>query len=322
MFKSKKSFYLFVFYLFFGNANYAGAAIYDSEFYDTARNRTVPYKLYTHENTSAPAPVVIFSHGLGGSTAAAPYLGKALAAHGYYAFFIQHPGSDKSIWEGIKNPLKIKRSLKSGMTAEAANDRYNDIPFVIDEIIRLNKAEGPLKGKLNTDKIGMAGHSFGARGVLMAAGEKSMMRGKAYKDPRIKAFIALSPNVPEYAMKMPNYDITSNYTNINAPVFHMTGTKDAHPFDRGFDPLTRTKPYQFIQASNQYLLVLDGADHATFGGGHRRRSGTDSTRYQDAVAAGAILFLDAYLKGDANAKNELRQNYPQTLSAGDHFEYK
>ena len=37
------------------------------EWRDDARDRTVPYKVYLLTATHDPAPIVIFSHGLGGS---------------------------------------------------------------------------------------------------------------------------------------------------------------------------------------------------------------------------------------------------------------
>jgi predicted dienelactone hydrolase len=45
------------------------------------------------------APVVLFSHGLGGSRTGSVFLGEHWAARGYVAVFLQHPGSDDSIWK-------------------------------------------------------------------------------------------------------------------------------------------------------------------------------------------------------------------------------
>lgn len=53
-----------------------------------------------------------------------------------------------------------------------------------------------LKGRLNLDRIGMSGHSFGAISTLAAAGQ--MMGPKAFErsfaEPRIRAGIAYSPS--------------------------------------------------------------------------------------------------------------------------------
>ena len=66
---------------------------------DPARERTLPVKLYLP--TGAPAgPVVIFSHGLGGSRESAAYLGNHWASHGIVGVFIQHPGADHMVFSG------------------------------------------------------------------------------------------------------------------------------------------------------------------------------------------------------------------------------
>ena len=291
-------------------------------FTDTSRdNRVVPYKVYYHHHIPKPAPVVIFSHGLGGSVEAAEYLGLALAMNGYVAFFIQHEGTDKSLWEGTTNPMQIKRKLgKSTKDFRSAIDRYKDVPFVIDELVKLYKKNGPLMGKLDLNHIGMAGHSYGARSVLMAAGESMPMVGTKMKEPRIKAAVALSPNLPQRAMKK-EINADSLYGAIDIPIFHMTGTEDGYPLADDFDPATRTLPYQGIKASNQYLLVLGGANHAAFGGGTRKGQPNDP-RWQEAVANGTVLFFDAYLKNDANAKMKLQHEYARSLKPTDRFEYK
>src|SRR5579864_3734392 len=70
----------------------------DVTFHDAARNRDLPLRIYLPTNT-APEPVVLFSHGLGGTRAGSIFLGEHWAARGYVAVFLQHPGSDDSVWK-------------------------------------------------------------------------------------------------------------------------------------------------------------------------------------------------------------------------------
>ena len=42
---------------------------------------------------------MLFSHGLGGSREGSAFLGKHWAARGYVVVFLQHPGSDESVWK-------------------------------------------------------------------------------------------------------------------------------------------------------------------------------------------------------------------------------
>ena len=56
------------------------------EWTDAARaNRVVPYKIYYPANAQGARPIVIFSHGLGGSRDGAEYLLRFLAENGYAA---------------------------------------------------------------------------------------------------------------------------------------------------------------------------------------------------------------------------------------------
>ena len=70
----------------------------DLTVHDAARDRDIPVRVYLPPHT-APAPVVLFSHGLGGSRSGSAFLGEHWAARGYVAVFLQHPGSDESVWK-------------------------------------------------------------------------------------------------------------------------------------------------------------------------------------------------------------------------------
>src|SRR6185369_2267650 len=65
---------------------------------DTKRNRNVPAKIYYPKSSGGPFPIVIFSHGLGGTREGYEYLGRAWASHGYVSVHLQHLGSDDSVW--------------------------------------------------------------------------------------------------------------------------------------------------------------------------------------------------------------------------------
>src|SRR5512145_1597812 len=78
-----------------------GARVGPSDFLvtDTGRQRQIPVLVYLPAGTNA-APVVLFSHGLGGNRQGSRYLGEHWAERGYVAVFLQHPGSDDSVWKG------------------------------------------------------------------------------------------------------------------------------------------------------------------------------------------------------------------------------
>src|SRR5262245_54152775 len=79
-------------------------------FKDEKRDRELPILVYLPASKK-PAPVVLFSHGLGGARTGSAYLGKHWAARGYVAVFLQHPGSDESVWKPLK-PAERMAALK------------------------------------------------------------------------------------------------------------------------------------------------------------------------------------------------------------------
>jgi predicted dienelactone hydrolase len=290
---------------------------------DENRDRTVPYRIYAPASVEGAYPVIVVSHGVGGSRESMPYLGRRLAESGYVALHLQHPGTDSSVWEGVTSLSEVYRALREAMwNAEAARLRVQDVPFALDEIARMNR-EGPLAGRLDLTRIGMAGHSYGGVSTMVAAGQRMGPGGRwSFREPRIKAGLVMSPNVP-----IQGGDLVSLYRDIEIPLFHITGTADGNavPGNKEFDPIQRTVPYETLTISHQYLLVLDGAGHNAFSGlehGPHAHGPERLTRYTRVVEEGAVLFFDAYLKGKEEALAALRGEFRSKLESADRFEWK
>lgn len=271
----------------------------------------MPVKIYVPKLVDHPLPVVIFSHGLGGSREAAGYLGEFWAEHGYIGVFIQHPGSDESFWKpsiAAGGPMtraallpKFKQQLKD---PNNAIDRTQDVHFVIDRLTSLNQNPGELSGKLDLNSIAIAGHSFGSWTALAASGQTFITptgRKVESSDPRIKAAIYLSP-----AISNKSADLDVSYGGIKIPGMHFTGTKDDSPVN-DTKAEDRRIAYDHIKKSDQYLVILTGADHMMFGAGRRRLAPGHNDEQQHALVANvSTKFLDAYLKHDQTALNWLR----------------
>jgi predicted dienelactone hydrolase len=266
---------------------------------DTKRNRTVPVKLYLPTSGSAPYPVVIFSHGLGGSREAAGYLGDCWSQHGYLCVFVQHPGSDKSVWESARGAGRqaILSTLKPAANAEQAVNRAEDIKFVLNELERRNQNDPLLKGKLKLSEIALSGHSFGAGTTLSVAGQIYGQRGALAKDERIKAAIYLCPPVAKG-------DPEQSYHGINIPGLLLTGTLDDSPIN-DTKAADRRIPFDHIKGPQQYFVNIIGADHATFGGRAFRAQTDKDEKFHEIIEKVSTEFLDSTLKGDSTARNWL-----------------
>ncbi|MEM9014539.1 MAG: hypothetical protein AAGB02_05465 [Pseudomonadota bacterium] len=273
-------------------------------------SRTVPWKAYLPDATAGAAPIVVWSHGLGGSRNGSESLGRHLASHGIAAFHIQHPGTDTSaISEG--GMASLMRDIRERPSLIV--DRLRDVPFAVDEITRM--AESTLADRIDASRIGMSGHSFGAITTLSAAGQRAnnALIGTRFAEPRFKAAFIMSPSPPRRGSAEAAFD------NMLMPLFHLTGTEDASPIG-DLEPAQRKIPYTVIDDVDQYLLEFNGGTHFTY---------TDTTtirgrslaydgleRHKDIMRAAALAYWDGYLRDDPAALAWLRDGGLQSY-AGD-----
>ena len=135
------------------------------EWFDELRNRSVPYKIYYPDLPADDAlPIIIWSHGLGGTQDGAGFIARFLASHGYVHVNIGHDGANDSLWRG-KPGHPWDNIRKSTITWNTVRNRYLDVPFIGSNY----QSELPVKMDLN--HIGMSGHSFGAVTTQIVAGQ-------------------------------------------------------------------------------------------------------------------------------------------------------
>jgi predicted dienelactone hydrolase len=72
------------------------------EWQDPGRGPSTPVRVRLPASSS-PAPVVIISHGLGGSRAGLAYLGTGLADAGFVAVHLQHRCTDTAVWRDAES---------------------------------------------------------------------------------------------------------------------------------------------------------------------------------------------------------------------------
>lgn len=286
----------------------------DEVWRDARRDRDLPVRIVAaagvkHEK---PMPVILFSHGLGGNLEAGKLWAAEWAASGFIVVTVQHPGSDDSIWKGKAVGERIA-SLKRAASARNLILRVEDIRFVLDELTRRQESDVFWQGA-DLQRIGMSGHSFGARTTMGIAGQ-NLGPIKVEPDPRIHAAIAFSPLG---AARLGSLE--SQFANIRMPFFSVTGDQDGEVLGDGTKPEDRTLPYRHMPAPDKYLAVLKGGDHSVFGG-HNTRSDTDR-RIQKDVQALTLAFWNAYLKDNAKAREWLKTGAGKSLQTGDRYAFK
>jgi predicted dienelactone hydrolase len=282
------------------------AAHLDMIVHDAFRNRNIPIRIYLPANIGAE-PVVLFSHGLGGSRAGNVFMGEHWASRGYVAVFVQHPGSDDAVWENVP-PLERMQAMRQAASLDNFLLRVRDIPAVLNQLEIWNRDKSNvLYGRLNMKEIGMSGHSFGAVTTEAASGENLPFTGKDLTDPRIKAAIAFSPSPPRAG------DPARAFSSVNIPWMLMTGTEDVAPIG-DIDAGSRLKVYPALHGVPKYQVVLFGAEHSAFTDsalpGDREPRNPNHHRVMLALST---AFWDAYLRGDTNALAWLNGPGPKSV---------
>ena len=157
--------------------------------------REVPLKIYLPEREDT-APVVLLSHGLGGSREGCAYLAELWASRGFVVVAMQHVGSDDSVWKAERPALR-RSKLKRAANGQTFQDRMRDVPATLDQLEKWQLESGHfLERRLDLEKVGMGGHSYGAKTVQALAGQVFGPLGNCYQDERIDAALALSPSPP------------------------------------------------------------------------------------------------------------------------------
>jgi predicted dienelactone hydrolase len=284
---------------------------------DSARHRKIPLRIYLPESTS-PAAVVLFSHGLGGTCKGSAFLGEHWAARGYVAVFLQHPGSDDSVWKD--KPLAERMpAMRRAANLENFMLRVKDVAVVLDQLDRWNKdASHALSGRLDLKHMGMSGHSFGAVTTQAVSGQSFPVTGTSLTDKRIKAAIAFSPSGARQGG-----DPKQAFGSVKIPWMLMTGTKDTAPIGE-VDVKSRLSVFPALPPDGKYELVLDGAEHSAFTDralpGDREKRNPNHHR---VILALSTAFWDAYLRDNKQAKAWLDGDGPQKLlENGDKWQRK
>jgi len=149
------------------------------EFVDTEQNRFVNVEFWYPKKTDGTYPLLVFSHGAYGIKESNASTYTELASHGYVVVSIDHPyhsfftRSEDGIVTMINKDYyyEITNSNKEGIyTKEELYKiiqkwmklRTDDMNFVIDTILKkANSDSSPIYSHINTEKIGVFGHSMG-----------------------------------------------------------------------------------------------------------------------------------------------------------------
>jgi len=289
-------------------AGHAGNGVdgLDLDWHDARRDRPVPVRLYLPVSTGKPVPLVLFSHGIGGSRQGYRYLGEHFAAEGFASLHIQHVGSDRSLW-AAGSPLALVARLQAAAQASEAIARVHDLRFALDTMLA-----GPLGARVDPQRVVAAGHSYGANTALLAAGARVVRDGEALdlREPRLRAVILLSAppfhGEPEQerivgAVRIPTLHVTNTEDTIRVPGYHSNADD-------------RVAIFEAMGGERKVLAVFEGGGHSVFT--DRRGPGGPllNGRVKDATKALALAFVRSVVQGDDALLQAWRQDHADLLA--------
>ncbi|QEQ01796.1 alpha/beta hydrolase [Thermosynechococcus sp. CL-1] len=245
----------------------------------TNPNRTtgsIPADLYVPTGITAPAPLIVISHGLASDRTTFAYLAEHLASYGLAVLAVTHPGSDASRINSFLSgaPLDYENLPKDWA------QRPLDLKLGVDAVAALVQKNPALK--IDTNNVGLFGHSMGGFTVLAAAGgtvdwnavkQRCLAAARdlfifnisvplqcrslgladgpsTLADPRVKSVIAVNPVssilIGERGM-----------ANIKVPTLIVSSSRDvfAPPLEEQIWPFT------WLQAQPKYLAMLVPGTH-------------------------------------------------------------
>jgi dienelactone hydrolase len=231
-------------------------------------------------------PLLAFSHSSYGDRRESSFLTTHLASHGYVVVSADHAANTASDL--------VERQVASAMTPEELDaylariihDRVPDLRALIDRVI--DGAMGELCTRVDRERIGLAGWSFGGWSVLATPEQ----------DARIAAIVAMAP--AGSTRPLPGIIPATLGFAWSRAIATLVLTGDA---DR-FTPLDGVRDVFVRAPSPKRMYVLRGGDHGLFAD---EVDPTGPTREQAHLFTRglALAHLDASLKDDDDARRYL-----------------
>jgi predicted dienelactone hydrolase len=311
--------------------------------HDETRQKDVPVHVYypklSKKNappqsvTDEKYPVVIFSHGWLASKDNYESVGRNFARHGYVCIHPTHADSIlytlkqegvrpalSSLGHGVNNLVTEYRAKLGTHLLEPTHwkNRAKDIHFVLDSIPTIVKEIPALSGKVDSERVGVMGHSMGAYAASLMAGTEIYINdtdqqgeqhvaGTRFRDARVKAVVCVSPQGSGVLGLQHN-----SWRKIECPMMILAGGRDTI---WGYSP-TWTHEVFDVEYSNdpnvqqnpqhpKMLVFIKDAAHG-FGGlfsnTYAKILGYEvNKKHVQYVKMSSLAFFDAYVKNNASA---------------------
>jgi predicted dienelactone hydrolase len=292
--------------------------------HDVVRDKDLQIRVRYPKNALAAVPLVLFSHGMGGSNNAFTDLTTHWASHGYVVILPTHDDSLKLRKERGEDVSDFVKAPNTYARKVDPPGRVADLSLILDQIDQI-QAKAALKtvdGRplIDMEHIGVAGHSAGALTTQLAIGVKARtkkhpLRALSEPETRFDCAIVISGQGTTNRMF-----VKDSWSEVSKPMFVIAGSEDVTRVGNE-TPASRREPFERAKPGDKYLLWIEGATHSSYQGKQNlallgETPSTDISIIAAATSDGTMAFLDAYLKTDGVAKKYLASEDLANASGG------
>ena len=252
-------------------------AIVNSEIFPLKEGREARYRV-TYPVGDGKYPAIVFSGGGGDDGSGYLDLAHHWASHGFVvlqpvhfdSFTHYHHVSKSKVWAHWRTTWDVWGLVLGEERMWRA--RCNDISRLLDEI-------GDFDGRIDTDRIGIGGYSYGAHVACLMGGAQLMARSGRFhlRDSRFKAVLSISGE--HGAKRLPK----SVWKTLSAPFMLITGDRDKTVWGRSYRE--KLEAYRFAPEGLKQKLIVQGANHFALSG----RLFETATHPADVAAQTAIF---------------------------------
>ena len=267
------------------------------------KNRSVPFRVH-YPLAGENHAVVVISHGAGGHIDTHFAQAKHLASHGFVSICVEHVGSNLG---RMTTGLRLAKNLRD-MThdADEVRNRPADISFAIDCATEWNTKHPVLKRRMDTKRIAVMGHSYGAYTAMVICGIRPALTwfkpvigsGKgladSLRDKRVRCGIAMSPQGPGEP-----FFVKESFATLAVPLLGISGTDDRQ--QSGEPPEHRRDAFSLWPNGQHAFVWLANAKHVDFtdstGSERSIQPLPSSTResVQHITRVATLMFLNTHL---------------------------
>jgi predicted dienelactone hydrolase len=271
---------------------------------DRERNKDLQVRVTYPVGTGEQHPVIVFVHGAWASNEFYQPLVQHWASHGYVILQANH-----------RDSTALGTRVRDTSVFRDWSERPLDVHFMLDSLSEVEQRIPALAGRLDADRVGVGGHSYGAHTAQLIAGTKIIdyPSGQLMNlgDERVRAAMLLSAQGRNEQFDERAWDT------LEMPVIVITGTMDPGRGGEGVN--WRLDPFIFAASDEKHLLFIDGAYHDFGGATGGTLPGQPSHEDPDIVLytrSASTAFWDAYLRDAAPARAFLMSDTMNRLSRG------